>query len=320
MLEISPLPCETEPGSIDPHRVTFVLDSQKSQSVVGNCLELLEAANSLLGRQVYSFSVLDAPEDLRDLEPFPTNQTLILFGRRDQRWSDEASLTTYLRIRLPFFLRLGLVGGAAFLLSEIPSLRMREVTVHSEMRAAAKEADITLCPVYSPTWQDREVYSAFSGLAAMHMILAFVVEDLGWETAQSIADYVGVAWNGDYVAPVRDTYTVQAKGCQTLLKALELMRKNVETPFPPQTLCKHLAVSERKLERRFKAAFGETPMAVYRNIRLDHANRLLLQTDLPIIEICAATGFASKSNFIQWYRRRFEELPTKTRVSRYGRD
>lgn len=317
MFEENSLPDDTGTSPVAPHIVTFIFDSELSKAAVGTCIELLETANTLLDRQVYHFNVLDAQEDLRDLERFPKSQTLILFGQRAQRWRDQNNLTPLLRSWFPCLVRLGLVGGAAFLLLEIPSLRTREVTVHAEMEAAAKECGIIICPIQSPTWQDKQVYSAFSGLAALYMILDMIIEDLGWDTAQSISDYVGLALNDNYTTPVRDAYTIQARGCQTLLKALDLMRNNVETPMSPQTLCRHLAASERKLERNFKTVFGETPMTVYRNIRLDHAKGLLLQTDLPIVEICAASGFASKSNFVQWYRKRFNELPTKTRLLRY---
>lgn len=58
-------------------------------------------------------------------------------------------------------------------------------------------------------------------------------------------------------------------------------------------LAKRLDTTARSLERRFKQALGRTVKEEILRCRLDRVRRLLVDTDLSIAEIMAASGFAS---------------------------
>ena len=102
-----------------------------------------------------------------------------------------------------------------------------------------------------------------------------------------------------------------------MARGLGLMQDNIENPITGRALAKALAVSPRQLERSFRGKLGETPMTVYRNIRLEHAHQLLCQTDLPMMEVCLASGFATRSIFVRWYRERYGQIPAQARKMRY---
>ncbi|WP_152618565.1 helix-turn-helix domain-containing protein [Leisingera sp. ANG-Vp] len=57
----------------------------------------------------------------------------------------------------------------------------------------------------------------------------------------------------------------------------------------------------------------EDILKLLREIELKHAHQLLCQTDLPMMEVCVASGFASKSNFAHWYRQQYRQMPTQAR-------
>lgn len=56
--------------------------------------------------------------------------------------------------------------------------------------------------------------------------------------------------------------------------------------------------------RTFKQAFHETPHHYLTVRRLEHAQQLLRQTDLPITDICFAVGFVSLGSFSALFKRR----------------
>ncbi|WP_424980040.1 GlxA family transcriptional regulator [Leisingera sp. S232] len=304
--------------SIGQHNVSILVQSCNSNSAIGACTELLDSANELVGKDYYRFETVSGLEPLRGVSSGGRNQTLILFGQSRERWQASEEIRGPLRSKLPCFHRIGLVGGAVFLLQDVPGLKQREVTVHPRLEFAARESRFAICSDPGPIWRDGHVHSAFGGIAAMHMILAMVAEDLGAFVAQSVAADVGLTLDACARShSEKSKYMRQAEGSALLLRGLEMMQENIESPIPGRRLAAALAVSPRQLERSFRRKFGETPMAVYRNIRLEHAHQLLYQTDLPILEVCVASGFASKSNFSHWYRERYGQMPSQARKLRY---
>ncbi|KIC11639.1 hypothetical protein RA19_06345 [Leisingera sp. ANG-M1] len=318
MYDQAPAQRSSDTAAASLHRIIFLVHSDRSTAAVGASAELLEAANELSGKGFYSFEIAYGLDPLRGLNSAGRNQTLILFGQSSERWQAPPEIQAPLRSKLPCFHRIGLVGGAVFLLQDLPGLKDREATVHPRLEFAARESRITVCSDPGPVWQDGPVHSAFGGLAAMHMILAMIAEDLGAFLAQSVAEDVGLSPSGRArKLSERSKYMRQAEGSLLLLRGLGMMQENIENPIPGRQLAAALAVSPRQLERSFRAKFGETPMTVYRNIRLEHAHQLLYQTDLPMMEVCIASGFASKSNFAHWYRERYGQMPSQARKTRY---
>ena len=69
------------------------------------------------------------------------------------------------------------------------------------------------------------------------------------------------------------------------------------------------AAMARKHQRRLDMS----PQRFYKALRLEHANRLLTQSDLSITEIAVATGFASASHFARCFREAYGQTPSETR-------
>ncbi len=74
-------------------------------------------------------------------------------------------------------------------------------------------------------------------------------------------------------------------------------------------------VSQRQLQRLFRRSLGVTPAHYYVNMRLLRARELLLQTDLPIMNITVACGFRSPCHFSKSYRAAFGHSPSHERRS-----
>ena len=57
----------------------------------------------------------------------------------------------------------------------------------------------------------------------------------------------------------------------------------------------------------------ESAVRYYRHIRLLHARRLLLQSELPLIEVAVASGFGSLEHFSRTYKTEFGKSPQEDR-------
>ncbi len=81
-------------------------------------------------------------------------------------------------------------------------------------------------------------------------------------------------------------------------------------------LADELGVSERHLRRALKRELGVSPIALAQTQRLLMAKRLLTDTDLPIIEVAYASGFASVRRFNTLFKERYRLSPSELRSRR----
>ncbi len=81
------------------------------------------------------------------------------------------------------------------------------------------------------------------------------------------------------------------------LRILKKMDDSLRDPIPVDELVQGEKISRRQIERLFNKHLKTSPSRYYRNLRLDRARVLLQGTDLSIIDVAVATGFASIVNF-----------------------
>ncbi len=72
-------------------------------------------------------------------------------------------------------------------------------------------------------------------------------------------------------------------------------------------------MSPRQLERLFARYLGRSPKRYYMEIRLERARNLLMQTEMSVIEIALASGFASAAHFSKCYRATYGSTPYRHR-------
>lgn len=104
---------------------------------------------------------------------------------------------------------------------------------------------------------------------------------------------------------------VSSTGDADLDASIALMQANMEEPLAIHDLCDVLKISSRSLERKFNRYLGMTPNSYYRELRLNKASTLLLNTSLSIREVGLACGFAS--GFAPLYKSVFGRTPAEAR-------
>ena len=86
-------------------------------------------------------------------------------------------------------------------------------------------------------------------------------------------------------------------------RAQRWMEKTLKEGFSLAELARHLAVSERTLNRRFKLATGDAPLHYLQSLRVDVAKRLLATTLLRVEAVSARVGYSDLSTFRRLFRR-----------------
>ena len=99
-----------------------------------------------------------------------------------------------------------------------------------------------------------------------------------------------------------------------LIDSIHLMEAHLEEPLAQGALAAAVGISRRQLERLFRRHVGRPPNRYYMQLRLDRARRLLLQTDMAVVDVAMACGFVSASHFAKCYRRLYGVTPRQARI------
>lgn len=96
-------------------------------------------------------------------------------------------------------------------------------------------------------------------------------------------------------------------------RALLMMEQNLSNPVPIAMIAQRLDLSTRQLERRFDAALGQRPSALYRTLRLRYARWLLETTARSVTEIALDAGFSDCAHFSRHFKALHGTSPSRAR-------
>lgn len=98
--------------------------------------------------------------------------------------------------------------------------------------------------------------------------------------------------------------------------AIRIMEAHIDEPKSINAIAREMKLSVRMLENLFMSALKISPGKYYRNLRLQVARRLTVDTNLSAQEIAIRTGFNSLSAFSRSYKASFGKSPMQTRNMR----
>ncbi|MGE4612106.1 MAG: GlxA family transcriptional regulator [Paracoccaceae bacterium] len=96
-------------------------------------------------------------------------------------------------------------------------------------------------------------------------------------------------------------------------EAIRYMESRIDEPVSVARIAREMRLSVRMLENLFLRALNVSPGKYYRDLRLQVARRLAVDTKLSIQEIAVRTGFNSLSAFSRSYKSSFGVSPTQSR-------
>ncbi|MEP7173067.1 MAG: GlxA family transcriptional regulator [Aestuariivirga sp.] len=311
---------------------SFILMREFSMMALTSTIEPLRHANRALGEEIYSWEVysetgepvfssshlqISPKGDLRGIDP---RSTIVLCGGPNIATHTSPNLIHWLRRSARHCPMLGGLCTAPRVLAEAGLLDGYTATIHWESLEAFRESFPNISASESLFEIDRDRFTCAGETAGIDMMLALLAARHGNSLATNVAEQV-------LHARVRPQHECQRLDIQVrlgirsphLIHAVQLMESNLEDPMDVSGITQSIGCSRRQIERLFHKYLHCPPMVFYRNLRLDRARRLLLETGLEYREIAIACGFRSYGAFARAYYGRFEKNPRDDReMSRYG--
>ena len=292
--------------------------------------EPLRAANLLAGRRIYDISHFAAGPTasaiissssaasvpVRDLREANNNfdLALVVAGGDPVGFRDPFTLQ-WLRRQARHGRTIGGVSGGPAVLANAGVMTNRRLTIHWEHAAALAERHPGLLLERTLYVVDRDRMTCAGGTAPLDMMHALIAEQHGPDFARKVSDWfmhteVRPA-GGPQRAGLAQRYGTNRSA---VLAAIEAMENHIADPLPLTDLALLVGVGVRQLNRQFRAGLGRSAGSFYRDLRLDKSRELLRQTDLRIVDIALATGFADAAHFATAFKRRFAETPSRFRL------
>ncbi len=246
------------------------------------------------GAQIQTLPIAEADDDL--------NIMLVCAGGDPSQWH-YPRLLDRIRYLARCGVRIGGVSGGPYLLAAAGVLTNKRFTVHWEHAPALIEAFPDLVPEKSRYVIDGNRITCGGGVAPVDMMHALIAEQMGEDFARRVSDWYLHTHIGGATESQRSSIA-EAYGTnnRVLLAVLDKMESTPETPLDRRAMARFAGVSERHLNRLFRAQLGTTYLKTYLRIRIEYAGRLLRQSGLSISEVAMATGFSSASHFSRTYQ------------------
>jgi AraC family transcriptional regulator, glycine betaine-responsive activator len=322
----SPRPTAFHSAEDRPQRFVFLLLENFTLIAFASAIEPLRIANRVSGRTLYAWQIASesggpvacsngtSVAATSGLDDLPRESTIVVCGGRDVKASVTRPILTWLRRESRKGLAVGAVCTGAQVIAQAGLLDGRRCTIHWENRDSFEEdfPDIELLPnVYVI---DRDRYTAAGGTAAADLMLRLIARRHGPELANLVADqmiHTGVRAESD-----EQRLSIPTRiGVRhpKLAAIIHMMEENLEEPISPAVLAADVGMSTRQLERLFRRYLNKSPKRYYMELRLQKARNLLLQTDMSVINVALACGFASPSHFSKCYRAIYRTTPYRER-------
>lgn len=252
-------------------------------------------------------------------EPVPQRplDALVCLSPPDARFADPRRSDGMLRRLGRAGVVLGGFSGGVFPLARAGALGAHRPAVHwcYEAAWAAEFPDIEPSRHAIERGEGR-VTVAGAG-AVFDLMLRVIAEHGGPALTTEVACWFQHPFVRDEGAP-QAMPVAQAGGTQDMLpppvrQAVQLFGRNLEEPVPIAQVAQEVGLSERTLERAFKAATGQSPLRFYRRLRLERGRQRVLYSTDSLGEIARSVGFSTSSDFARHYRETFGAHPGEER-------
>ena len=173
--------------------------------------------------------------------------------------------------------------------------RSRYPKVDLHYRSVVTETDRLVCAGATATYL----------LQAIRMVNRFMGPHIASQCAKSMLIDVSHTGHIPYLPLL--TETKHADG--VVERAEDWLQKNMARDITMPDLAREVAVSDRTLVRRFRAAVGQSPIGYLQAVRLDAARALLEAGDMTVQSVAAQVGYSDASSFSRLFRQGFGLSP-----------
>ena len=316
------------PATTKPRKFVFVLLPNFTLLSFASALECLRISNRMSNQPLYDWEILGENGEAitcsagiefqvdHDLIELNRDDTIMLCGGANVRAATTKRLLSWLRRESRRGLAIAGLCTAAFPLAKAGLLDGKRATIHWENQDSFAEEFENVELTKSVFVIEGNRMTTAGGTSSIDLMLKLIANDHGEDLANAVADQ-------QIYSSIRTTQDTQRLSVPTRLgvrhpklsQVIQMMEANIEEPISPSILAKHVAMSTRQLERLFRRYLSRSPKRYYMELRLQKARNLLMQTDMSVINVALACGFASPSHFSKCYRAHYSTTPYRERGS-----
>lgn len=335
---MNPLKMTTEPNIVDvdyqgkPRRFVFVLMQDFTMLCFASALECLRIANRTAGKDLYSWAIVgETGEHVScsngcafrvdsELGELSRDDTVMMCGGLDIQQATTKRTLNWLRREARRGVTIAGLCTAGYILAKAGLLDGKKATIHWENQDSFAEEFDEIELTKSVFVIDGKRITTAGGTASIDLMLSIIADDHGEDLANAIADIL-------IYSAIRTDQDTQRLSIPTrigvrhpkLSRVIQVMEQNIEEPISPAILARDVGMSTRQLERLFRRYLSRSPKRYYMELRLQKARNLLMQTDMTVINVALACGFASPSHFSKCYRSHYDRTPYRERGSHASR-
>ena len=314
-----------------PRRFVFLLLDQFTMLSFACAIEPLRLANLVMGEQVYRWAL--AGEGGKEaicsngaafhldmgLDEVDRDDMVMVCGGVDIQRSTTRAIVGWLRRESRRGVTIGGMCTGAYALAKAGLLDGKKATIHWENQDGFLEEFEQVRLTKSVFVVDGNRMTTAGGTSSIDLMLKIIANDLGEDTANNVADLL-------IYSTIRTDQDTQRLSIPTrigvrhpkLSQVIQMMEGNIEEPMSPADLAEEVGMSTRQLERLFRRYLNRSPKRYYMELRLQKARNLLMQTDMSVINVALACGFASPSHFSKCYRAHYNTTPYRERGTQSG--
>ena len=307
-------------------RFVFLLLDQFTLLAFASAIEPLRIANYVLADQAYSWALAGEGGQVAicsngssfkldmGLDEMDRDDTVLVCGGIDVQRSATKPVLNWLRREARRGVTIGGLCTGAHALAKAGLLDGKKATIHWENQDGFLEEFEEVNLTKSVFVMDGNRWTTAGGTSSLDLMLKVIASDHGEDVANTVADQL------IYSTPRTDQDTQRLSiltriGVRhpKLSQVIQMMEGNIEDPVSPADLAEDVGMSTRQLERLFRRYLNRSPKRYYMELRLQKARNLLMQTDMSVINVALACGFASPSHFSKCYRSHYNTTPYRER-------
>ena len=309
-----------------PKRFVFVLLDNFTMLCFACALESLRIANRMANKKLYDWAIAGEGGDIArcsngtefkltmDLGELAREDVVMVCGGIDVQAATTKKMVGWLRREARKGVTMGGLCTAGYTLAKAGLLDGKKATIHWENQDSFAEEFEDVKLTKSVFVVDGNRITTAGGTASIDLMLKIIADDHGEELANAVADQL-------IYSSIRTDQDTQRLSIPTrigvrhpkLSRVIQMMEQNIEEPISPATLAHDVGMSTRQLERLFRRYLSRSPKRYYMELRLQKARNLLMQTDMSVINVALACGFASPSHFSKCYRAHYDTTPYRER-------